>query len=127
MVGSEVVRRGVVVALNFSAQFSTAIESGCKTQTIREKARCKAGDRLELYTGQRTKSCRLLRLAVCKDVTYIGLAARRLTLGNSERFPREIDEFARSDGFSDFDEMWLWFSERYKTHSFTGYVIRWHR
>lgn len=97
-----------------------------KRQTIRRgKPRCYPGDALQLYTGQLTKVCRKLADAVCKDVTYVGLTARGVTLGAIERFPRDIDEFARLDGFKDYAEMWKWFSDRYATNSFTGYVIRW--
>lgn len=114
-----------MVAINFSAQFAGPVERGEKRQTIRRSKKCEAGDTLQLYTGQRTKACRKLRDAVCKDVTYVGLTARGVTLGNTSRFPRDIDDFARLDGFADYAEMWAWFSARYDTNSFTGYVIRW--
>ena len=114
-----------MVAINFSAQFAGHVERGEKRQTIRRSKKCKPGDALQLYTGQRTKACRKLRDAVCKDVTYVGLTQRGITLGDVRRFPRDIDEFARLDGFKDYAEMWKWFSERYETNSFTGYVIRW--
>lgn len=114
-----------MVAINFSEQFAADVEAGRKTQTIRRKARCKSGDALQLYTGQRTKGCRKLADAICKDVTYVGLTERGVTLGTVDRFPRDIDEFARLDGFRDYAEMWVWFSGRYKTASFTGQIIRW--
>ena len=114
-----------MVAINFSAQFADRVERGDKRQTIRRKRKCEPGDALQLYTGQRTKACRKLRDAVCADVTYVGLTERGVTLGDVRRFPRDIDEFARLDGFESYADMWRWFSERYKTSSFTGYVIRW--
>lgn len=115
-----------MVAINFSAQFAGPVERGEKRQTIRRgRQRCKAGDRLQLYMGQRTKLCRKLRDEICRDVTYVGLTERGVTLGDTSRFPRDIDEFARLDGFENYAEMWAWFSSRYKTNSFTGYVIRW--
>ena len=114
-----------MVAINFSAQFSGPVERGEKTQTIRRDRRCEPGAALQLYTGQRTKACRKLRDAVCRDVTYVGLTARGVTLGAVDRFPRDIDEFARLDGFENYAAMWKWFSERYETNSFTGFVIRW--
>lgn len=113
------------MAINFSEQFAAEVLAGRKTQTIRRKARCKAGDTLQLYTGQRTKACRKLADAVCEDVTYVGLTERGVTLGTVDRFPRDIDEFARLDGFRDYAEMWKWFSDRYKTNSFCGQIIRW--
>lgn len=114
-----------MVAINFSAQFASDVECGKKRQTIRRTKRCAAGDLLRLYTGQRTKACRLLREAVCRDVTYVGLTERGVTLGDRDRFPHDIDELAQQDGFRDYAAMWAWFSERYRTNSFTGYVIRW--
>jgi hypothetical protein len=114
-----------MVAINFQAQFADAVASGRKTQTIRQNARAKAGQALQLYTGQRTKACRKLADAVCIDCTYVGLRASGVTLGDTSRFPRDIDDFARADGFENYAAMWKWFSERYKTHSFTGHIIRW--
>jgi hypothetical protein len=114
-----------VVAINFSPQFAEAVAAGLKTQTIRQSARAKAGQALQLYTGQRTKACRKLADAVCIDCTYVGLRASGVTLGDTKRFPGDIDDFARQDGFEDYAAMWKWFSERYETNSFTGHIIRW--
>lgn len=41
-----------MVAINFMSQFAPMIESGTKIHTLRDKARCKVGDTLQLYTGQ---------------------------------------------------------------------------
>jgi hypothetical protein len=114
-----------MVALNFSAFFATKVEEGLKSQTIRAKSRFYPGDQLQLYTGQRTKMCRKLGDAICEDITYVGLTERGITLGDRRRFPDDIDEFARLDGFDRFQSMWKWFSSRYQTDSFNGYVIRW--
>lgn len=114
-----------MVAINFSPKFAEAVETGRKTQTIRQSARAKAGQALQLYTGQRTKACRKLADAVCVDCTYVGLTARGVTLGDASKFPGHIDDFARSDGFENYAAMWKWFSERYETNSFTGHIIRW--
>lgn len=114
-----------MVALNFSPEFAEAVASGRKTQTIRQSARVKPGQRIQLYTGQRTKACRRLGEAICIDVTYIGMTEHRLTLGDVRRFTRSMDEFAHADGFPNYKAMWTWFRTRYGTESFTGYVIRW--
>ena len=120
-----------MVALNFKAQFAGPVERREKRQTVRSKARCRAGDKIQLYTGMRTKSCRKLVAedATCKDVTYIAVRPRNqggLTLGDTSRFPRDIDEFARADGFDNYDEMHAFFAKQYGTEYYTGYVIRWH-
>lgn len=114
-----------MVAFNFSPQFVADVESGRKTQTIRQTSRAKAGDAIQLYTGQRTKDCRKLGDAVCIDSMYIGMTASGISLGDASRFPRDQDDFARADGFADYAAMWKWFSERYRTNSFTGYITRW--
>lgn len=114
-----------MVAINFSPQFADVVAAGRKTQTIRQKARAGAGDALQLYTGQRTKNCRKLADAVCIDCTYVGLTSRFVTLGDVSRFPGDIDDFARADGFENYDAMWRWFSDKYDTASFTGHIIRW--
>lgn len=114
-----------MVAINFSPQFAEAVAAGRKTQTIRQSARATTGRALQLYTGQRTKDCRKLADAVCVDCTSVKLTARGATLGDTSRFPGDRDDFARADGFEDYAAMWKWFSERYETHSFAGYIIRW--
>jgi hypothetical protein len=114
-----------MVAINFSPQFAAEVASGRKTQTIRRSARARAGQALQLYTGQRTKDCRKLADAICIDCTYVGLTERGVTLGDASRFPGNIDDFARADGFENYAAMWKWFSERYETNSFTGHIIRW--
>lgn len=114
-----------MVAINFSARFAGPVERGEKRQTIRRGKKCATGATLQLYTGQRTKECRKIGEAVCRDVTYVCLTARGVTLGDKSKFPSDIDDFARADGFADYADMWKWFSERYETNSFTGYVIRW--
>lgn len=116
-----------MVALNFSPEFADDVESGRKKQTIRQNARVKPGQLIQLYTGQRTKVCRKLGEAICLDVTYVGLTERGITLGDVRRFPRDRDEFARLDGFPNYTAMWDWFRDRYETESFTGFVIRWER
>jgi hypothetical protein len=116
---------GMMVAFNFQEQFVDDVTSGRKTQTIRQKARAREGDMLQLYTGQRTKSCRKIADAICLGSTYIGMTEYGVTFGDKSPFPSYIDEFARADGFENYAAMWKWFSERYKTQSFTGYITRW--
>lgn len=92
-----------MVAINFSPRFADAVAAGRKMQTIRQTARARPGQELQLYTGQRTKECRKIADAVCIDCTYVGLTARGVTLGDASRFPGDRDDFARADGFSDYD------------------------
>jgi hypothetical protein len=114
-----------MVAINFSERFAGAVERGEKRQTIRREARCKPGDQLQLYTGQRTKHCRKLRDAVCLDVAPISITRGTLTVNGSVYMSDTAAAFARADGFSDYDDMWNWFYSQYKQTLFTGHVIKW--
>lgn len=114
-----------MVAYNFQGRFADLVGSGAKKQTIRAKARCKAGDRLQLYTGQRTAACRKLIEPdpICTFVGDITIAPDGLYIPSVMIFMP--DEFARADGFSDYSEMYTWFHERYNCLEFIGKLIKW--
>lgn len=113
-----------MVAINFSPEFVDVIRSGAKTQTIRGTLRCKIGDELQLYTGQRTKNCKLIARAVCIDTDYCAIRPGYITFGNADKHP-SADEFARADGFRDYSHMVEWFQNKYEQYSFIGHVIKW--
>lgn len=106
-----------MVAYNFQSQFAELVETGKKCQTIRPKARCKPGDKLQLYTGMRTKACRKLRDAICTHVFPITMPLRDN--------PLITDAFAQVDGFKDSKEMQAWFFKRYGQAIFSGFLIKW--
>ena len=106
-----------MVAINFQERFAALVESGKKRQTIRRKARCKPGDKLQLYTGMRTKACRKIMDAICTAVYPITLPL----LDN----PIVTDAFAQRDGFKNSEDMQEWFHNRYKTWIFEGFLIQW--
>ena len=114
-----------MVAINFSPQFADRVERREKRQTIRRTPKCKPGDKIQLYTGQRTKACRKLGDAICKDVRPVTITRGTLEVDGAVLMSDTAAAFARADGFRDYTEMWEWFSSRYKTPMFTGYVIRW--
>jgi hypothetical protein len=123
-----------MVALNFQPRFADAIECGEKRQTIRRNARCKPGDAIQLYTGQRTKECRKLGEAVCTRVRRVRICATEMQLdgkhvyaGNASRddFDDCDNDFAKRDGFPGFMEMAEWFNDRYGSLPFEGFVIEW--
>jgi hypothetical protein len=126
-------------AFNFKAQFAAAVENGTKCQTIRAprkdgRAHAKVGDTLYLYTGMRTKSCRLLRRAICARVATIKICDAYMMLNGQVIYSKRItesddlriidNEFAQDDGFENFLDMADWFRE---THGlpFEGTVIYW--
>lgn len=112
-----------MVALNFSV-FVDKVERGEKLQTIRRDFRGNVGDRIQLYTGQRTKQCRKLGDSICTDIDYCAIRPSYVTFGDADKHP-DADEFARADGFADYKAMVAWFQEKYQSYSFIGKVIKW--
>ncbi|WP_395175771.1 hypothetical protein [Roseibium alexandrii] len=116
-----------MVAYNFQAQFADDVEAGHKRQTIRangKRLHANRGDKLQLYTGMRTKSCRKLRDAVCHDACPVIIEHDKAwTLGPCE-LHTDLDGFAKRDGFASWKAMRDWFE---KTHGlpFKGTMISW--
>jgi len=115
-----------MVAFNFSQEFVGSIETGIKTQTLRAKKRAKPGDILQLYTGMRTKACRLIvPPVVCLVADYCHIAPDEITFGNKDLHPKSIDEFAAMDGFTSYEALLRWFENKYGQNHFIGFVHRW--
>ncbi|MCA1971733.1 MAG: hypothetical protein LDL44_02760 [Caenispirillum sp.] len=95
------------MADNFQARFAAAVEAGEKAITIRSIRRrrhARIGERLQLYTGQRTRGCRKL---VDPDPVVTGVkpitfhADGRVWIeGHDWLTALEIEILARLDGFS---------------------------
>lgn len=116
-----------MVAFNFQQRFAPLVASRVKLQTIRQTIRAKKGDRIQLYTGMRTKSCKKLVEPdpVCVLVDYVGIRPDYLTLGNTKLHAGNADDFAMRDGFEGYDDMIEWFFETYGSRFFTGHVHVW--
>jgi hypothetical protein len=116
-----------MVAFNFSPEFEEPVSQLIKRQTIRRTKRAEPGDRLQLYIGQRTKACRKLvdPDPVCTLVDYVSIRPDYLTFGNAAKHPGTADDFARRDGFKDYKDMVAWFSNKYGSPYFQGYVHVW--
>lgn len=118
-----------MVAYNFQMQFADDVATGSKRQTIRahrkDNRHAKPGDKLQLYTGMRTKACRKLiqEDPVCISSEGINITSDGISYADGGECMTP-DVVARRDGFRDFAEMAEWFS---KTHElpFTGILIRW--
>lgn len=102
-----------MVAYSFQPMFVAPILKGTKRQTIRAvglKRHADEGDEMQLYTGMRTKRCKLIGTSQC-----IGAEPITLTFEPSPKVwtPRKgeirsasaLDRFAVSDGFGDWDEL----------------------
>lgn len=120
-----------MVAINFQPQFVGLISAGEKRQTIRRTARCKPGDALQLYTGQRTKFCRKIGDAVCQSVEPILIDEVLTRRGGKLLSVVEMVAMAHADGFkkpsrgaSNVAEFIQFFDDRYGL-PFEGWLIQW--
>lgn len=117
-------------ALNFSPQFAGLVQTGAKRQTIRKirKRPIRRGDRLYLYTGQRTPNATLLRVEVCNGVSQVCIGevhGRTVIEINGRKLrPDEAKRLAVADGFDNADGMVNWFRLRHGL-PFYGVMIRW--
>lgn len=102
-------------AYNFKQQFAEAVESGRKTQTIRRprKRPPRPGDRLKLYTGQRTKSCRLLREVTCTQVLPIRLDRDSVRVSGTRLSETALTWLALADGFESGEQLLAFFERLY--------------
>ena len=119
--------------VNFSV-FIDKILSGAKRQTIRRAgpkwANVKAGDKLTLYTGLRTKACRKLGEAVVKYIGKVklykaGLIGAITCEGEYWLTEDEIDRLTKLDGFDDIYDFWKFFDAHYPERPIEMVVIRW--
>ena len=124
-------------ALNFKQQFADAVANGEKRQTVRAhrmdgRPHCRPGDTIKLYTGMRTKQCRLLGEARVTRVDQIKINPTNMELNGrllmSVLHSRDAyltdNEFAEADGFDSFMDMAAWFDEVHGL-PFEGVVIYW--
>lgn len=133
-----------MVAYNFQEQFAPAIEAGLKRQTtrpIRKNRHAKIGEKLQLFSGLRTKECRklLAKEPVCSAVDAIEIhlsnctptKIERIVINGRELPDEEIEVFAKADGFhgnatqTARDEMAVFFQRFYGGGVFRGRVIHW--
>jgi hypothetical protein len=140
-----------MVAYSFRPQFIAPIQFGLgvrptiedraraqigewKRQTIRAKGRrrhARLGDELQLYTGMRTRSCRLIGRAICRstaDITiWVDDDDRKFVVRVDGKLlgPRQLAAFARSDGFATVSQMALFWLKEHGVGKFEGIVIRW--
>jgi hypothetical protein len=133
-------------AYNFQAQFVEDIEAGRKIHTIRPIRKYGnpfAGVDLTLYTGMRTKSCRLIRRVACYqarkiEINLLGgvkLQAEDWILGVDLELYRlsqnAIVTLALNDGFTSIDAFYEFFITRYMHTNaccdgiFSGLLIEW--
>lgn len=130
-------RRGLrqMPAFNFEPRFADMVESGQKTQTIRNTLRSKLGDTVHLYTGHGTKNCRKLGEGRIVSIDRISTIWGLLFINNIMLAREHHDAFAVREGFADGDEMFDWFETVYGVSSdwfkdrnglpFDGFLYKW--
>ncbi|WP_407528391.1 hypothetical protein [Methylobacterium oryzisoli] len=127
-----------MVAYSFKKRFAEPILLGAKAQTIRapRKRHARPGEQIQLYTGMRTKHCRLLARVTCREVVPVRLcfsrhgAAELIRIGDRLMATALLDAFARQDGFQDIGDMArFWWAEHPPaegdTLTFEGVLITW--
>ena len=130
-----------MVAYSFKKRFGPPILAGTKAQTIRadRKRHASPDELVQLFTGMRTRQCRRLGETLCLWVEPIRIElprARRVpevlifdpagALARHIHTPDGLRDFARADGFADFDELHaFWRAEHPSVDTFHGVLIRW--
>lgn len=116
-------------AYNFQSRFADAVQSGRKKQTIRanrkDGRRPHIGANVALYTGMRTKNCRLLARGIITAVRSFEITVQGVFFLDGKDMPYEqAYSFAIADGFDTFSAMREWFEA---THGlpFKGLLIQW--
>lgn len=130
-----------MVAYSFKAQFAPAIEARTKCQTIRagRRRQARAGERLQLYVGMRTRHCRkIIPDPVCTEVRLVVIRVdpahpsiiAEVDFGDFKLSDLEIERFAVADGFVATDipartAMGNFWMRHHGPGEFIGHVIRW--
>ncbi|HTE82414.1 MAG TPA: ASCH domain-containing protein [Reyranella sp.] len=124
-----------MVAYSFQPMFVDPILMGRKVHTIRadRKRHARVGEQLQLYTGMRTKKCRLIARAQCLDVLPLSIsftalrATDRLQMLDGQRIEGDgLDAFAYRDGFDSWRHLKeFWCLQHGRTDRFDGVIIYW--
>lgn len=121
-----------MVAYSFKPRFVAPIQAGTKRQTIRadRKRHARVGEQLQLYTGMRTKQCKLIGRATCVsvDLVLLNFADHGVVRINGIVLFSDsaMQEFARSDGFSSWADMRAFWQENHPgADQFEGVIIGW--
>jgi uncharacterized protein YqfB (UPF0267 family) len=121
-----------MVAYSFHRRFAEPILDGRKGGTIRPDRRrhARPGEELQLYTGMRTKQCRLITRQHCVAVDPITLdfVTRSIEWPAEDRLiyrSSDLDRFAVFDGFRCYADMIEFWAETHATDKFHGWHIRW--
>lgn len=111
-----------MTAFNFKPEFVPLIENGKKISTIRKTKRGAVGREMQLYTGQRTANCRLIKKVVCTAIYEFSINDHGL-ISCSHPDARYL---WRQEGFES-PSAFLDFFQDYYGFPFYGYLHEWGR
>ncbi len=125
-------------AYNFKKEFVPMILDGSKPHTIRRRRKrpTRVGDVLYLFTGLRTKQCKLVAISECvkiepilliPEAMIIWISSSQVDINESNMRPLSIDEIndlAHRDGFEDTYDFFDFF-KRYKEGFLYDFEIIW--
>lgn len=120
-----------MVAYSFKKQFAAPILAGTKAQTIRadRKRHARPGETMQLYTGMRTRVCRLIGTATCESIhpVTINLQGNFVEISDvAKRGWEGLEAFARADGFDGWLSMRAFWAENHPGVTiFSGMLVRW--
>lgn len=121
-----------MVAYSFKKRFAEPILDGTKRQTIRadRKRHARPGERLQLYTGMRTKHCKLIARTTCLGIDHVMLNFADygvVRINGIVLFSdAAMQKFARLDGFASWADMRAFWHENHPgIDEFHGVIIRW--
>lgn len=125
-------------ALNFQKQFAAKVEDGSKPHTFRVEGKRRpprVGETLSLYTGMRTKGCRLIKRVPCVAVQRMTCKLVKwhagrcvLKIDGAYRTLAQKEAFAIADGFESWAAFVAWLSATHATGTdmtVRGWLIWW--
>jgi hypothetical protein len=116
-------------AYNFKSRFAEAVKTGAKRTTIRKprKRPTVARDILILYTGLRTKKCRLIGVFLCESVQLVTLYPfdNDMDIDGMPGCRIAIEGIASSDGFESADAFFEFFRSTYGEKRLAMELITW--
>lgn len=132
-----------MVAYSFKRRFVMPIQVGLglqqhipgteyvpKRQTIRavgKRRHASVGEVVQLYHGMRTRQCFKIGEGRCTEVLPIEIIVGDSTMPVvvDSKLIRDIDGFARSDGFEDGADMFRFWKAEHGPGSFMGLLVKW--
>lgn len=116
--------------VNFSV-FIDKILDGSKRQTIRRERKnpIKVGDKLQLFTGLRTKKCKKLGTAIVAEINYINIWQDeywgvQVGVNDDNLLYDEVEVLRKADGFDNQKDFFSFFENHYGL-PFEGVIIKW--